>query len=124
VTSPDAWLVDLGTATLQRGRATVPLAPDFAPLIDTSSYLVFVTPYGPTRGLFVSQRTPTSFEVQATNEGGGREGDVAFAFQVIARRKDISVSRASPPPANVEPRPPSHPDMPDMPKFEPHDRRR
>jgi hypothetical protein len=114
--SPDGWLVDIGSATLQRGHATVPLAPDLAPLIDTSDYQVFLTPYGPTRGLFVSQRTPTGFEVQASNEGGGRDADIAFAYQVVGKRKDISVSRPSVAPADAQPTPPKRPDMPKMPE--------
>jgi hypothetical protein len=91
---PDSLIIDIGSATLDlHGHATVPLAPDFAALIDTSNYQVFVTPYAESEGLFVGRRTPTSFDVASHH--GGREANIAFGFQVLGKRKDITVSRAS-----------------------------
>jgi hypothetical protein len=112
--SPDSWIIDVGSATLDpHGRATVPLAPDFAALIDTSTYQVFVTPYAESEGLFVGRRTPTSFDVASHH--GGREANIAFGFQVVGKRKDIAVSRpvTTTPPA--APAPPKKPDIPGMP---------
>jgi hypothetical protein len=139
--SLDSLIVDVGSATLQRGRATVPLAPDFAPLIDTSNYQVFVSPYGPTRGLFVSRRTPTSFEVEATgdnrgesdNDHGsgkrgddgdrGRDADIAFAYQVVGKRKDVSVSRPAVASVTAQPKASRSPNVPNTPEPLPRPRR-
>lgn len=113
--SLDSLIVDVGSATLQRGRATVTLAPDFAALIDTSTYQVFVSPYGPTRGLFVRQRTPTSFEVQGSN-AGAREGDIAFAYRVVGKRTDVSVSRPAVASVDAQPKASRAPKLPDVPE--------
>jgi hypothetical protein len=103
---PDSLIIDIGSATLDlHGHATVPLAPDFAALIDTSTYQVFVTPYAESEGLFVGRRTPTSFDVASHH--GGREANIAFGWQVVGKRKDIAVSR--PVTAEVQPTPPTKP---------------
>jgi hypothetical protein len=112
--SPDSWIIDVGSATLDlHGHATVPLAPDFAALIDTSTYQVFVTPYGESEGLFVGRRTPTSFDVASHH--GGREANIAFGWQVIGKRKDIVASRSATAPAQLQPATPKKPEIPTPP---------
>jgi hypothetical protein len=45
---------------------------------------VFLTPNGDCKGLFVTQKTPTSFEVR---ELGGGTSNIAFDYRVMARRQ-------------------------------------
>lgn len=85
--SPESWFEDFGTGTLARGAATISLAPDFAGVIDTTGYHVFLTPLGETDGLYVSNQTATSFEV---HEAHGRGSNVSFSYRVAAKRKDIA----------------------------------
>ena len=49
VESPESWFEDFGEARLKDGRAHIELDPDFAALVATSSYQVFVT--GPIRAM-------------------------------------------------------------------------
>jgi hypothetical protein len=88
--SPESWFEDFGEGSLQRGRATVRLPADFAPLIRTTQYHVFVTPYGNCGGLFVSNRTRTQFEVRELNGG---KSSVRFSYRIVAKRKDIAGKR-------------------------------
>ncbi len=88
--SPESWFEDFGEASLRRGRATVRLPADFAPLVHTNGYHVFVTPHGDCGGLFVSSRTRTQFEVRELN--GGRSS-VGFSYRIVAKRKDIPGKR-------------------------------
>src|SRR4030095_2228050 len=68
--SPESWFEDFGEASLRQGRAIVRLPADFAPLVHTKGYHIFLTPYGECGGLYVSTRTRTQFEVREL--GGGR----------------------------------------------------
>ncbi len=43
--SPDTWFEDFGEAGLANGRAEVPLPTDFAAIVDTAGYHMFVTPH-------------------------------------------------------------------------------
>ena len=88
--SPESWFEDFGEASLRRGRATVRLPADFAPLVHTNGYHVFVTPHGDCGGLFVSARTRAQFEVRELN--GGRSS-VGFSYRIVAKRKDIPGKR-------------------------------
>jgi hypothetical protein len=74
---------DVGSAQLVRGTASVALASDFKQTIDGSSqYMVFLTPYGDTHGLYVSQRGPQGFVVR---ENGSGSSTVAFDYRIVAR---------------------------------------
>jgi hypothetical protein len=86
VEAPEAWFADIGSAQLVNGRASIRLDPDFAGVVATQEYHVFVTPKGDTRGLFVTAQAATGFEVR---EQGGGTGSVAFDYCIIARRKDL-----------------------------------
>jgi len=54
--SPESWFEDFGEAKLENGRAKVRLDPEFAAVVKTGSYHVFVTPYSNSNGLYVSNR--------------------------------------------------------------------
>jgi hypothetical protein len=84
--SPEHWFEDFGTARLKNGRATVKLDGDFAKVIKSAGYHVFVTPEGDCRGLYVRGKTAASFEVR---ELGGGKSSVAFSYRIAGRRRDI-----------------------------------
>jgi hypothetical protein len=105
VEAPDSWFEDFGEAELTKGRAEVRLDPDFAALIVRSHYHVFLTPYGDSRGLWVSRRTSKGFEVR--EQGGGKSG-VRFSYRIVAKRRDIAVERLA------KFVPPTPPDLPNL----------
>jgi hypothetical protein len=106
--SPESWFEDVGEGTLSGDRATIMLDPDFAVLVHTDRYYVFLTPYGPLH-LHVAERTARGFTVLATPSGvpasgGSKQPEVAgtFAWRVMAKRKDIAgerLAKVTPPPA-------------------------
>jgi hypothetical protein len=74
---------DVGEAQLVGGRAYVPLGADFANVIDQrTTYLVFVTPEGNSRGLYVSDKSHIGFAVHE-NEGG--RSTVVFSYRIVAK---------------------------------------
>ena len=82
---------DMGEAQLRNGAAYVRIAPDFANVIDTRSvYLVFVTPQGPTRGLYVADKTSQGFEV---HEMAGGNASIAFDYRIVAKPYGTSAAR-------------------------------
>jgi hypothetical protein len=84
--SPEHWFEDFGAAKLKAGRAVVKLDADFVKVVTLNEYHVFVTPEGDCRGLCVSNKSATSFEVR---ELQGGTSNVAFSYRIVARRKDI-----------------------------------
>jgi len=74
---------DFGEAQLVNGQAHVSLGADFANVIDgRANYLVFITPEGDNRGVFVSNKTPTGF---AVHESQGGRSTFAFSYRVVAK---------------------------------------
>jgi hypothetical protein len=74
---------DFGEATLTQGKAFVRIDRAFASAIDhTAGYLVFITPEGDTRGLFVTRKSTAGFEVRE-NQGG--RSSVSFSYRIVAR---------------------------------------
>lgn len=59
--SPESQFEDFGEAKLVKGRARVRLDRDFAAVADIRHYHVFLTPYGDSKGLYVSGRTGKAF---------------------------------------------------------------
>jgi hypothetical protein len=91
VEAPENWFEDLGSAQLSNGSARVDLEPTFAQTVNTDlDYHVFLTPNGDCKGLYVSQKSPTSFEV---HELGGGTSSVAFDYRIIAKRKNYETVR-------------------------------
>jgi hypothetical protein len=88
--SPDSWFEDIGRAEISGGQARIELDPDFAAVVRTDEYHVFLTPEGETNGLYVSARTPSAFEVR---EQGTGTGTLTFSYRVVAKRKDVEVER-------------------------------
>lgn len=94
--SPDCWFEDIGESQLVDGKADVSLDPDFAAIVDTAGYHVFISPYGESKGLYVSHRTHKGFVVQEQHAG---KSNIIFSYRVAARRRDIQPERF----ASIEP---------------------
>jgi hypothetical protein len=90
VESPESWFEDFGSARLLRGRARVQLKRDFASVIRTADYHVFLTPEGDSRGLYVTRKSSGAFEV--VEQQGGRS-TLRFSFRIVARRPDLRGKR-------------------------------
>jgi hypothetical protein len=90
VESPESWFEDFGQDQVVNGRGRVQLDPDFDALVRGDNYQVFLTPYGDTKGLYVSDRRPHGFDVR---EVQGGTGTLAFGYRVVAKRKDIAGPR-------------------------------
>ena len=87
IESPKNWFEDFGSAQLSGGVAVVTLEADFAQTVNTGlEYHVFVTPNGDCKGLYVSQKTGSSFEV---HELGGGLSNVRFDYRIVALRKNF-----------------------------------
>ena len=83
--SAENWLEDAGSGQLSNGSARIELDPAFARTVNAGvEYHVFLTPNGDSRGLYVSQKTATSFQV---HEQGGGASSIAFDFRIMAKRK-------------------------------------
>lgn len=111
--SPEGWFEDFGRGTLSGGKADIALDPDFAALVHTDDYHVFLTADGPLY-LHLMARTPEGFTVAATALGGvaggpkPAEGGGTFSWRVVAKRKDMAGERL----AKVAPPPPLKPVTP------------
>jgi hypothetical protein len=84
-------LEDTGEGQLAGGAAYVRLDAAFYNATDPRlGYYVLITPEGDTRGLYVTHRTPTGFEVRE-NEGG--RSSVPFAYRIVAHPFGVQGSR-------------------------------
>jgi hypothetical protein len=82
--SPENWFEDAGSGQLSGGSARIALDPTFAQTVNAGvEYHVFLTPNGDSKGLYVSQKTATSFEV---HEQGGGTSSIAFDYRIMAKR--------------------------------------
>jgi len=85
IESPENWFEDFGSAQLVNGSATVPLEPIFAQTVNTGvGYHVFLTANGDCKGLYVSQKSATAFEVR---ELGSGTSNISFDYRIVAKRK-------------------------------------
>ena len=74
---------DFGEAQLVNGRAYVRLRSDFANIIESRAYYsVFITPEGPSAGLYVVSKTSAGFAVV---ENSGGRSTIAFSFRIMAK---------------------------------------
>jgi hypothetical protein len=115
VESPESWFEDFGSARLTRGKATIKLDRDFAVLVRTERYHVFLTPEGDSNGLFVSRKSRNGFEVR---EQRGGKSSLRFSYRIVARRKDVPAPRLPKvePPVLRKPSPlPRRPSLPKPP---------
>jgi hypothetical protein len=91
---------DFGEAQLANGQAYVRLGADFANVIDQKpNYLVFITPEGDNRGVYVSNKTRTGF---AVHEGQGGRSNFMFSYRIVAKRYGESAARL--PAVTLEPK--------------------
>lgn len=91
VEAPENWFEDYGTGRLASGVTTIALESVWAQTVNTGmEYHVFLTPKGDCEGLYVTNETPTGFEVRELHHG---TSDVAFDYRVIARRKGYETTR-------------------------------
>jgi hypothetical protein len=86
IQSPQSWFEDFGSAQLVNGVAVVHLDPDFIQTVNAEvDYKVFPVPDGDCKGLYVANKTATSFEVR---ELGGGTSNVSFDYRVTALRRN------------------------------------
>jgi hypothetical protein len=92
--SPEVWFEDFGTASLSAGEASVTIDPQFAQTVNlTEDYRVFVTPLDDCNGLYVTDKTETSFKVGELNGG---MSSVGFDYRIIAKRAGYEDARLEP----------------------------
>ncbi|MGA8440224.1 MAG: hypothetical protein WB714_18495, partial [Candidatus Sulfotelmatobacter sp.] len=85
VESPENWFEDAGSGQLSDGKAVVNLESTFGGTVNTNlDYHVFLTPNGDCKGLYVVEKSPTSFVVR---ELGGGTSNIAFDYRIMAKRK-------------------------------------
>jgi hypothetical protein len=83
--SAENWLEDAGSGQLSDGSARIELDPAYQETVNAGvEYHVFLTPNGDSKGLYVSHKTATSFEV---HEQGGGSSSIAFDYRIMAKRK-------------------------------------
>jgi len=91
IESPKNWFEDFGSAQLSNGVAVVPLESGFAQTVNAElEYHVFLTPNGDCKGLYVSQKSPASFEVR---ELGGGTSSARFDYRIVALRRNYETIR-------------------------------
>ncbi len=93
--SASETLEDVGTGRLVGGIGNVAIERDFGATIDRATYHVFLTPMGDTRGLYVSSKAPSGFQVR---EAQGGRSTVSFDYRIIARPIDAKDDRLPPAP--------------------------
>jgi len=77
-----ATIEDFGEGQIVGGIGSVRLNADFASTIDRrGGYLVFITPEGDSRGLYVEHKTGAGFEVR---ESQGGRSTIAFSYRIVA----------------------------------------
>lgn len=82
---------DVGEARLLSGEAYVAIDSTFASTMDHhSNYVVFVTPEGDSRGLYVASKTLTGFVVRE-NQGG--RSNLVFDYRIVAKPYDTNALR-------------------------------
>ena len=88
--SSENWVEDFGSGKLSGGVATVRLDPQFGQAVSAAKYHVFLTPAGDCQGLYITNRTATSFEV---HELKGGKSNVEFDYRIVAHRKGFEAAR-------------------------------
>jgi hypothetical protein len=74
---------DFGEGQVTNGSGYVHLESTFSKTIDlTANYMVFITPEGPSRGVYVTQKSSTGFGVM---ENPGGHSTFAFSWRIVAK---------------------------------------
>jgi hypothetical protein len=130
VVSPEGWVEDFGEVPLKNGTVQVALDPDFAALIETTGFQVFLTEYSDHNNLFVASRSPTGFTVQAketANPAGMKARTKAvsgtFGYRIVAKRKDIASERLAKVAVPTTPKVPTAFAIPETPDIKPPTRK-
>jgi hypothetical protein len=111
VESPESWFEDFGKGQLAGGKTDVKLDPEFAAIVHADDYMVFLTPEGDSKGLYVTGKSAGGFAVR---EQQGGASSLAFSWRVVAKRKDIEGKRL----AKVDLPKINTPDLAKMPKMD------
>jgi len=104
--STETYFEDFGEADLVGGSATVRIDDDFSSIVRTNRYHVFITAYGDSGHLYVTNRTPRGFDVR---EHGTTRTNLRFAYRIVAPRGDVPevrLERSAKPEAPKGPPPP------------------
>jgi hypothetical protein len=89
--SSEPTVEDYGEGRIVGGVGQIALDPAFARTIDTThSYLVFLTPEGDNRGLYVTQRTATGFTVR---ESQGGSSTLSIMYRIVAKPYGVTAAR-------------------------------
>jgi hypothetical protein len=84
-------LQDIGEAKLIGGHARVNIDPSLAQAIDErASYLVEISAEGPSHGLYVADRTATSFRVVENDDG---HSTIPFGYRIVATPQGSHAAR-------------------------------
>jgi hypothetical protein len=94
--SASATIEDVGTARMSGGIANVQIDSAFGSVMDHKWYYVFLTPLGDTRGLYVSMKTASAFQVRETEHG---RSSLDFDYRVVAHPFDAKNDRLPTAPA-------------------------
>jgi len=98
--STENWFEDFGSGQLKNGVATIQLDPTFTETVTPEvGYHVFLTPKGDCEGLYVTNETPSGFEVHELRKG---TSSVAFDYRIVAKRKGVENLRLEPVSADPE----------------------
>jgi hypothetical protein len=114
VEAPESWFEDIGRGQLRQGAARVDVDPDFAAVTGLGDdYHVFLTPEGPSNGLYIADRSSSGFEVREQGDG---TSDISFSYRIITPRTDMRAGRLQtverPPSGAGEPVDPMSPELP------------
>ena len=91
VQSPESWMEDFGSGQLHIGSAVVTIEPALAETVSADAgYHVFLTPNGDSKGLYVTAKSATSFEVR---ESGGGTASLSFDYRIVAKRRGFEAQR-------------------------------
>jgi len=91
VQSAENWIEDYGSGQLNNGSATVIIETAFAETVNTGvEFHVFLTPGGDCKGLYVTNKTASSFEV---HELGGGTSSIPFDYKIVAKRRGFETQR-------------------------------
>jgi hypothetical protein len=83
--SPENWFEDFGEGTLVNGKAVIQIDPLFGQTVNTTvKYHVFPIPEGDCKGLYVANKTSSSFEIRELQSGNS---SISFSYRIVAKRK-------------------------------------
>lgn len=89
----EVYFTDYGFGHLQNGRATIGVDPLFAETVNLEKgYYVFLQPYGEAE-IYVSETTPTAFEVKLRARDAEGDANVKFAYRIVGKRRGYEQAR-------------------------------